>query len=269
MLFLASCSVEKDDLMESQIQFSDLHAIVEINGCEAESYNFENVGKIVVTNDGETLYISIVSTAENFNLLNSKLHVANSPSSFPTVGQGNLPPGNMKYNKDFEPNLKSFTFEFPLADLGECVYIASQSTFSNGKNSVTSWVGDINVKQGNWSYFQYCIQDCTPTCEDPIYTGPSVLTGSINYTEVIGVESVDEARKFLSNLILESGHYSGTDTELGDWSRYSPTIVELVNEFNARDETNLFDDVKTTYSYGTGECAGTIELILTIIDDRN
>lgn len=269
MLFLASCSVEKDDLHESEIQLSDFNAIVVIDGCAVDSYNFENVGKIEVTNDTETLYVTIASTTENFDLVNTKLHVSNSESGFPTVGRGNLPPGKMEYNKDFQSNVKSYTFEFPLVDLGGCIFIASQSTFSNGEKSVTSWAGDINVKYGNWSYFQYCIQECTPACEDPVYTGPSVLTGSINYTEVISIESVDEARKFLANLILQSGYYSGTETELGDFSRYSPSIVELIDEFNARNEANLFDDVITTYSYGTGECAGTIELVLKIIDDRN
>ncbi len=61
LAFLSSCSVENDDVNESQIQFSNLNAIVEIEGCEVESYDFENVGKIEVTNDTETIYVTIAS----------------------------------------------------------------------------------------------------------------------------------------------------------------------------------------------------------------
>lgn len=268
ILFLTSCSVEKEEFNEPPIQFSDLNAIVEIEGCEIDSYNFENVGKIEVTNDAEKLYITVASTAEDFDLLNAKLHIANSESGFPTVGRGNLPPGNMEYNMDFDSNVKSHTFEFLLADLEECIYIASQSTFSNGEDAVTAWVGDINVKYGNWSYFQYCIQECIPTCEDPIYTGPAVLTGSINYTEAQAIPSVDEARKLFSNLIIQTGEYSGGG--LGDFTRYSPRITSLVDEFNTElDDPFETYDLKTTFSYGVDECAGTIDLILTVIDDRN
>ncbi len=208
-------------------------------------------------------------TAENFDLLNTKLHVANSELDFPTVGKGNLPPGQMEYNMDFDSNVKSHTFEFPLEDFEGCIYIASQSTFSNGEDKVTYfWVGDINVKYGNWSYFQYCIQECIPTCEEPLYTGSAVLTGSINYTVGQAIPSVDEARKLFSNLIIQTGEYSGGG--LGDFSRYSPRITTLVDEFNTElDEPFETYDLKTTFSYGVDECAGTIDLILTVIDDRN
>lgn len=269
LIFLSSCSVEKDEINESQILVSNLNAIVEIEGCEVESYNFDNVGKIEVTNDTEKLYITIAATSENFDLVNSKLHIAISESDFPTVGRGNLPPSKMEYNMDFESNVRSHTFEFPLDDFEGCIYIASQSTFSNGEDLITSWVGDINLKNGNWSYFQYCIQECIPTCED-LYTGPAFLTGSITYNEAKAtISGVEAATKLLyANLIIQTGEYFGSG--LYDPTRYSPSITSLVSLFNSElNEPFETYDLKTTFSYGDDECAGTIDLIITVIDDRD
>ena len=267
-LFLGACSVDSD-LNEHETPFNELNAIVEVDGCEVESYDFGNVGEIQVINNSESLFVTITSTRENFDLSSTKLHISGSESGFPTVGRGNLPPGKMDHKIDFESGVESYTFEFSLANLEECFYIASQSTFSSSEESITSWAGDYNVKHGNWSYFKYCKQECLPVCEQPVYTGPSDLSGTITYTEAQKIPSVDEARKLFSNQIGQTGKYHGNGHDFENFSRYSPTIEDLVEEFNTvLDEPFDTYDLKTTYSYGDGECAGTIDITLTIVDDR-
>lgn len=268
LLFFGACSVD-DALDEQKTEINEMNVIVEDSGCEVITYNFGEVGQIEVTNDAEHLFVTIASTAEGFNLSNTKLHISSTESGFPTVGQGNLPPGQMDHQIDFEPNIESYTFKFPISDLSQCVYIASQSTFSNGVDSVTTWAGDHQVKYGKWAYLKYCIQDCVPACET-VYTGPSDLFGSILYTEAKPIGSIDEIRKIFSNLILQTGEYWGTSAELGDFSRYSPSISALIEEFKS-ELGEPFDtyDFTTTYTYGSGDCSGTINLTITVIDDRD
>lgn len=271
-LFVAACSVDNEDLDVQKTPFQEFNAVVQAEDCNVSTttHNFGSSGKIEVTNDADSLFVTITSTAENFDLVNTKLHVANSESDFPTVGKGNLPPGQMEHKVEFEPGVQSYTFTFPLSDFGQCTYIASQSAFSDGETSTTSWAGDNAVKKGNWSYFQYCIQECIPACE-PIYTGPSVLSDTITYTEAKAIANYELMRDLYSGLI-DPADYHGDEDALDEHTRYNPTMFLLSTEqFLKLDQSFGTYDLTTTFSYGIDGCeeyAGEIELTMTIIDDR-
>ena len=178
-LLFTACSVDNEDLDLHENQIHNLNAaynVAEFCG-EMTSYSYGDFGRIEVVNDGNTLFVTIVAS-EGSSLANAKLHIANGLSGFPTVGQGNLPPGQMNDNEDFSPAIESYTFEFDLNDFAgftdsdgdghQELSIASQSTFISGDTSHESWAGDISGNSGGWSYFGYEIQQCEVV--DPICT---------------------------------------------------------------------------------------------------
>ena len=127
----------------------------------------------------------------------------------------------------------------------------------------------------NYEHLRFgCDGGTTPppgeTCEDLVYTGPATLTGSITYSKATKIPSIGGVRKLFTNLIPMEFVQDVQDFPLSDLSRYSPNISTIVEEFNTElDEPFDTYDFQTTFSYGTGECAGTIDLIITVIDDRN
>ena len=250
---IVSCSVDNEEIISGAESFPDLNAVVEINGCESESYSFANAGSIEVINDSDYLYISIVAN-DMYALNHTKLHIADSEAAFPTVGQGNLPPGKMKYKENFEPAVGSHTFKFPLSDYEGCIFIASQSEFTNGSDESTYWAGDIAGKSGNWSYFEYCIQTCEP--QDPpcdLDAGPD-NSKTISYSEADAIPSWDEVRKLYLSLLAPGVSRNGT---------FNPSIWDIINDFNQRGVGTY----TTTYTITEGECSDSVELSIIVVPD--
>ncbi|WP_029036040.1 hypothetical protein [Salinimicrobium xinjiangense] len=250
---LASCSVDNEEIISEAGTLETLNAVVEIDGCESESYSFANAGAIEVINDSDFLYVSIVAN-DMYALNHTKLHVADSEADFPTVGKGNLPPGKMEYKESFEPAVESYTFKFPLSDYEGCIFIASQSVFSNGAGSGTYWAGDIAGASGNWAYFEYCIQVCEP--QDPpcdLDAGPD-NSKTITYSEAAALPSWDEVRKLYLSLLEPGVSRNGS---------FDPSIWDIINDFNERGVGTY----TTTYTITDGECSDSVELSIIVVPD--
>lgn len=221
VLTFISCSVDNEDVLSAPNSFEGFNAVVETDGCESEYFSFGNAGFIDVRNDTEFLYVTIVAN-DTYELTRTKLHIADSENNFPTVGQGNLPPGQMDHKEKFDSAVKSHDFKLSLSNYEGCIYIASQSEFSNGADSETYWAGEINGNSGNWSYFEYCIQTCGPSaCQ--IDAGPDDVW-EISLSEAKAIGSEDELKHIYFNLLKTRN--DGT---------FEPSFTEIVDAFWAED----------------------------------
>ena len=251
---IIACSVDTDeldidelDINENQIQ--ELNASFEVEGCETSLFNYKASGKIEVTNDSEFLYVTIVPS-EGFSLSKTWLHIADDFESFPTVGKGNLPIGNMEFNKVFQPEVQKYTFQFALGDYKGVILIASNSKFTNAEGNTSSWAGDQLVKFGNWSYFEYTVQNCAPPCID---AGPD---NSVTMTEsqAAAIPSWDEVRKLYLSLLAPGVPRDGT---------FDPSIWEVIYQFQAQP----IGDFTTTYTVGGVECIDSVELTIHVVPE--
>ncbi len=249
----SSCSVDHEENFETDA-FSELNAIVDVNGCESQTFSFGNVGSIEVTNDQDYLYVSIVADAM-YDLKHTKLHIAGTEEDFPTVGQGNLPPGKMDYKESFTPAVDYYTWKFPLSDYEGCIYIASQSSFVSGSDSSTYWAGDIAGESGNWSYFEYCIQTCQTANPCEAVTAGSDNLKEISYSEAAALPSWDEVRKLYLSLLDPGVDRTGS---------FDPSIWDLIDDFNVRG----VGDYTTKYTITEGDCSDSAFLTLRVVPDE-
>ena len=247
--FCIACSVDKDELAMDENQIQELNATFEVEGCETIWFNYNDAGRIEVTNDSEFLYVTLVAS-EDFALSKTWLHIANDFDGFPTVGKGNLPLSKMEFSEGFQPEVQKYTFQIALSDHGGVVLIASNSEFTNGGGKASYWAGDQMVKFGNWSYFEYKVQDCAPPC---IEAGPD---NSLTMTEsqAAAIPSWDEVRKLYLSLLARGVVRDGT---------FDPSIWDMIYQFQAQ----RTGDFTTTYSIGEGECADSVELTINVVPD--
>lgn len=255
LLFMA-CSVDNEDLnlQDNQINTLDaqINAVEDVEVCgESESHDFEEHGEIIVMNDESNLYVTVSSW--NGSLANTKLHIADDFEDFPTVGQGNLPPGQMDYQVSFEDGEEHYTFTFPLNELDSdgCVYIASQTSFSGGSSS---WAGDLEGNKGNWSYFEYCVQSCEvvepPVCPGDIYN--ELCSSQITNPNLLGFEN------YFKNLV-----FANTD-ETAITGTFNPTIAELLEQYNQDGPLGTYS---TSYTYNDPTCGEiTIDVTVEVTD---
>lgn len=246
MLVFTSCSIDEDETGIYENPITDLNAEVQNEGCDMIIVDyFGDYGEIHITNDNENLYITVAAN-EGLSLKNVKLHVADDYAGFPTVGNGNLPPGQMDINRSFHPAVENYTFTFSLEDYdfeNDEIVIAAKADFTNGAQSSSSWAGDIPGPKGNWFYLTYDLQKCT-VVEDPcanyynnIYT--SVCSGSVNNLTLLGVTNY-----FKNQIFLNTDLTTITGT-------FSPSMAEMLVLIQ---NGGLEGTYTTTYSVETSEC---------------
>lgn len=258
MLFLwafSSCSVDRVELDLQERFLHEQNAVVEIEGCETTIHSFENFGQIEVINDEDSIYISILAFNDN-TLTDTRLHIAGDIEGFPTVGQGNLPPGKMEHHRVFEQGVDSYTFSFHLSEFGESIYVASFSEFQEEGGSESLWAGDQDVKSGNWSFFEYVIQECVDPCAE-VDAGKD-NSKTITLSEARAIESWDEVRKLYANMMDE-----GVDNT--QWYAYDPSIDDIIDAFNAED--GGVGEYTTEYTITEGECSDSVLLTLIVVPD--
>lgn len=255
LLFLAfcfssfiSCTGDNSDLNLQNDSLLEINAHVEVLGCNSAFFSYANLGKMVITTDEKNLYVTVIAS-QGFSLQNTKLHIAETLEGFPTVGQGNLSPGQMEYNLDFSPEIGHYPFIFPLSQYDGCIYIASQSAFSNGQSTTSLWAGGILGDKGGWSYFEYCVQECPPSCE-PVNLGPDRV---IEITQV-DVEKLRTDGAVAAVYLRPLGEISWEGT-------FYPTIRQLVERYAEEGP----GDYITEYTAGEDKCTDTVELTLRII----
>lgn len=243
------CSVDNDELAMNENQIQELNATFEVEGCETTFFNYNDSGKIEVTNDSEFLYVTLVAS-EGFAISKTWLHIADDFDSFPTVGKGNLPRNKMEFSQTFQPEVQKYTFQFALSDYAGVILIASNSEFTDGGENESYWAGDQMVKFGNWSYFEYTVQICAPPCID---AGPdNSLT--ITESQAAVIPSWDEVRKLYLSLLAPGVPRNGT---------FDPSIWDMINQFQAQ----RIGDFTTTYTIGDGECTDSVELTIHVVPD--
>lgn len=265
-LFFMGCSVDNEDLNLPENQIQDLNAAYSMGEpCgDATSFYFNDKGHIEVVNDEHKLYVTIIAGEGSF-ISNTKLHLANGLSGFPTVGQGNLPPGQMDYNEDFNSDQTTYTFEFDLTEFTEFadedgdgyqeISIASKTDFTNGDGG---WAGDFSGNSGGWSYFNYEIQPCEvgeDPCagiDDPIYE--EVCPSDINNPSLLGFTN------FYKNQIFLNTDFT---TITGS---FNPTLADLHAEFLADGPVGTWT---TYYTVTTEDCGEiTIEVSVDVNEDH-
>lgn len=247
--FFMSCSIDKDELETNKNEIQEINASFEVEGCETSLFNYNDSGNIEVTNDSDFLYVTIVSS-EGFSLSKTWLHIAEDFENFPTVGKGNLPLGNMEFNKDFQPEVQKYTFQFDLSDYPGVILIASNSNFTNTQGNTSYWAGDQKVKFGNWSYFEYVLQDCAPPCIKAGPYNPVTMTES----QAAAIPSWDEVRKLYLSLLAPGVPKDGS---------FNPSIWDMIYKFQAQ----RIGDFTTTYTLGEGYCKDSVELTLKVVPD--
>lgn len=246
--FAVGCSVEDEDLINSEHSFMELNATYISSGCVITTFNYSTLGTIEVRNDRDSLFVTI--NANEGNLISAtSLHIANSFNEFPLVGKGNLQPNKMEHQLSFDAFVEEQSFSFPLEELNDSFVIGSYTTF-NGLES--AWAGDISVKQGNWSYFSYQVK------EHPFNAGPDA-SREITLSAARAMPSWDEVRKLYAGMLAP-----GVDRSSGT---YSPSIWDIINDFNDPARESQLGDYTTTYTLGTGDCKDATVLTLTVVPD--
>lgn len=250
VLCFTACSVDNDGMEESKIanasedQIQKVNLSFEIPGCDAQIFDFENSGELEVINDGENLYVSFMAS-EDFSLSDVKVHIEGELLDFPTVGGGNLPPGQMAHQESFDPGVEKFTFEFPLNDLGEHFLIAAHAVFNDGESSTSAWAGNQAGNSGGWSYFAYEV--CIP-CE-PVDAGED-NSGEFKKSQV----DEDGFEALFLGLLSEEVSEGGT---------FAPSIPDMESNY-ASEPLGTFT---TTYTLGEGDCADSLELGIQVVCD--
>ncbi|MDX1718614.1 MAG: hypothetical protein R3353_00500 [Salegentibacter mishustinae] len=250
---LFSCSVDKDELDIQDNNFLEKDAVIEIEGCETVTYSFGDAGQIEITNDEEKIYVSILALEDN-TLMSTRLEIANDIADFPLVGKGNLPPGKMEHHKKFDAGVESYTFSFPVTEYGGRIVIASFSAFS-GEDSGSYWAGEQEGNAGNWSYFEYALQECEDLCE-------GVDAGEKNSTSL----TVSEAAAIGSWDLVRNLYLSLRSQGVPDDGSFDPSIWDIINAFN--DAEDPVGEYTTTYTITEGECSDSVEFTLEIIPDE-
>lgn len=240
-LFIVACSVDNQELDVTEDPFTSMNAVYEdIEPCGTPTTeNFDDYGTITVSNNEDNLFVT-VSAAAGSAIANTRLHIADDLADFPTVGQGNLPPGKMDHHVVFDPAAETYTFSFSLEEINNdgCITIASMTSFTNGG---TAWAGDNHVKYGNWSYFEYCLQECPgeqePVCEYNDINN-QLCSSQIGNPTLLGFTNYYRNLIFLNTDLT---NITGT---------FDPTIAELLSQYQEAGGIGTFT---TNYTFES-EC---------------
>jgi len=86
-----------------------------------------DAGDILVWNDGDYLHVNF-TTADDWSLKETHLHVATSVSGIPQTKKGNPIPGQFDYKEDHDPMVTWFEYEIPNTwDVDDVLYIAAHA----------------------------------------------------------------------------------------------------------------------------------------------
>lgn len=246
----SACSVDDRELDNLELGLQEIDATYLSDGCTVTTFDYGTYGNLTVRNDRDFLYVTVSATGDN-TLTSTALHITGSFAEFPLAGKGNLQPQRMEHQVSFSTGTQQHSFQFPLNQLGENLVIASYTTF-NGDTSL--WAGDIAVRQGNWSYFNYAVK------EHPVNAGPDNST-TLTVSQASALPSWDEVRKVYAGMLAP-----GVDNKSGT---YNPSIWEMINDFNDPNRESKVDEYTLTYTLGTGDCTDSVELTIIVVPDQS
>jgi hypothetical protein len=203
-----------------------------------------------VRNFYDDLSIKITSE-QDYSLKKLNLHFAESLEDFPLNKKG-LIPGRMEHKYSFDDNTYETEIIFPLNEIPDSFLIAAYATIESPIDKFKGWAGDVPGEEGEWSYFEYEVK------EFPFYAGTDQMR-EISLSDAIALPSWDEVRKVYAGMLD-----SGVNRRDG---KYSPSIWDIINDFNDPSRESQLGDYTTTYTLGTGECSDSVELTLRVIAD--
>lgn len=239
-LSLSACSVDSNELDLNANEIQELNVTFE--DCSPVTYQFGEAGYIEVNNDVKILKVRIVAK-DGYSLVDTKLHIAENLQDFPVVGNGNLPPGQMSHQEP-NPDSVEHIFEFDLTDYPESFFIASNSTFEKDGSAQSLWAGTPAGSKGNWSYFEYTMQECEKECTE--------FLGEDNTSEMLTVEQITgweypDLEEYVSSTFLDGASLNGT---------FSPTLEDIYDEWSTGDVPNgLFTSTYTVTVDGCTDSA--------------
>lgn len=253
VMMLISCSVEKEGV--NDLNITEVNAITTVDECIVYSFDFGTTGEIKVRNFYD--YVEVIVTASNHLPISQlNLHFAENLNSFPTTGKGDLNPAQLMYENKFKDGIYQFTRTFSFEELSiqtlDQIYVAAYAEFGSGRNKQQLWAGDLKEAGANWSYFEYIVNPFKN------YAGKDQLR-EITLSEATALPSWDEVRKVYAGMLD-----AGVNRKDG---KYSPSIWELINDFNDSNRDSQLGDYTTTYTLGTGECSDSAELTLRVVPD--
>ncbi len=124
-----------------------------------------DVGDITIARHGDQLWITIVKTDADVELVDSHLQVADEIEAIPATGKGNPRPGRFDYHGDDSDGDGTISYVIDLPDSADgnlviAVHVALQRVDGNGDPVGSSAWGDgdrfISGKKGNWAtYIEY------------------------------------------------------------------------------------------------------------------
>lgn len=267
IITITACSVDNEvEGLNNELEQFNLEATTS-DDCIWSTYNFENYGTVSVIDDSGIIYVKIEGL-EGYAVASAKLHAAkisskgSRTSNFPTVGNGNLPPGKMEFQKDAEPGSNEIIFELDKSkyDTSE-ILIATLATFNQGENSFSAWAGNEEGKKGDWLYFQYDLQNCEQ-CEEEVYAGPDY---DITYTTAYQLKELNTGAKinrFFGDLVDapdfvddENAVFPGT---------FEPSIQEYKD--GLLDGERNFEII---YTVGEGACEDSATILITVVESTD
>lgn len=126
----------------------------------------DNVGQVIVSNNGETLYVTY-KTNEEWTINEMHLYVGDF-RLLPRTESGNPIPGQFPYIKKLNDSEMEYTFAIPLVEVGNCFAVAAHASLLSRHSTLSpmfesAWGNGllINNEEGSWGmYFNVCKQRC-------------------------------------------------------------------------------------------------------------
>ena len=250
IIFIASCSVNGDELHTEELSPVDL--VSNIDGCIVHSYELGEAGEVEIRNYKDEVVIR-VNTKGNVSLNQINFHFAEDLNGFPTNKKGEFIVGQMEFRNRYPQGTFFEEFRIPLSSLSDSFYTAMLIEYGSGRNKKSIWVGDEYFTGADWKYFSYVVSPF------PYYAGTDKYR-EITLSEARALESWNQVRGVYAAMLDE-----GVDRS--QWHAYSPSIWDIINDFNDPNRESQLGDYITTYTLGTGDCSDSAVLTLRIIED--
>jgi hypothetical protein len=111
-----------------------------------------DVGTVSVFDDNTTLYI-VYTVSEPWQISETHLHVANILEDIPMTKKGKPIPGQFDYSMDHEPKVTTYTYQVPLAGLGDPIYIAAHAVVTKDSQTETAWGDGGEFPGRDWATY--------------------------------------------------------------------------------------------------------------------
>ncbi|GAA4321130.1 hypothetical protein GCM10023115_48600 [Pontixanthobacter gangjinensis] len=252
LVFAGACSVENDSIPSEEIK--EVNAMTMVDGCSVYDLKLGQDGIIRFRNFYDYLEVTVTNVG-NTSMNAVSIHFTKDSNDFPRTGKGDLNTSKFTYSENVNKGVNEVTLRFEFSELGVAVgddlFITAAAEFGSGKNKRVIFVQDEELV-GTSFYFTYHV-------EKFLYYAGTDQVREIYLSDAQAVPSWDEVRKLYANMLDP-----GVPKKAGV---YSPSIWDIIYDFNDPNRETKIDDYTTTYTLGTGECSDSVELTLRVVPD--